>query len=296
MARNGAIQTGRQPDGRILTVIDLDVALPAVPQETLDGLNEAARVRLIRGMMHSLPAEVLDPVSRGTFVVRTPKGGFHVYFYTASEMDNAKDIEARDPRVAQVDRRGFHGLIFPPGCAFADAGHWFQPYEVFIDQPIVSLSDAQFWAVWDGFARYRFECEQPKDPAKAATKRHHKGVWKARAAGKKDVPPEPRSFTREDVEPFLAFPPCVAIIMAHAALGHHLYHEERLFVASFLCAEGFDPEGAIEPVFARMPDFDAATTHAQVAGIAAKGYKPAGCRRLVAANMCPGPCGRTSPR
>ncbi|NMC04914.1 MAG: hypothetical protein GYA24_06870, partial [Candidatus Lokiarchaeota archaeon] len=99
-----------------------------------------------------------------------------------------------------------------------------------------------------------------------------------------------------DIARYPSFPPCVGLLLALCDRGEHLYHDERLFLASFLCAENFDPVGAVEPVFVHMPDFDPVVTHDQVAGIAAKGYKPAGCRRLVAANMCPSACGRKSPR
>ncbi len=83
--------------------------------------------------------------------------------------------------------------------------------------------------------------------------------------------------------------------MVCCARGYHLYHEERLFLASFMNADGWDAEGAIEPLFVHMPDYDPRTTHAQVAQIVKKGYKPAGCRKLKAAGACPRDCGRKSP-
>nr|MDO8088043.1 hypothetical protein [Candidatus Sigynarchaeum springense] len=91
------------------------------------------------------------------------------------------------------------------------------------------------------------------------------------------------------------FPPCVALLLISAIRGEHLYHDERLFLASYMNAANFDPAGAIEPLVEHMPDYDPRKTHEQVAGIVAKGYTPAGCRRLKAANMCPGDCGRRHP-
>jgi len=44
---------------------------------------------------------------------------------------------------------------------------------------------------------------------------------------------------------------------ASCARGEYLYHEERLFLASYMNAAGWDAEGAIEPLFEHMPDYDA---------------------------------------
>ncbi|NMC07830.1 MAG: hypothetical protein GYA24_21635, partial [Candidatus Lokiarchaeota archaeon] len=112
--KNGAIATGKQPDGRNITVIDLDVeeGKPA------------------------LPFDLLDPVSRSTFVVQTPRGGLHVYFYTETEIDSAKLIAAKNPLVEHVDRRGLSGLIFAPGCTFANPEHAGKSYIIALDQPI----------------------------------------------------------------------------------------------------------------------------------------------------------------
>ncbi|NMC04232.1 MAG: hypothetical protein GYA24_03425, partial [Candidatus Lokiarchaeota archaeon] len=63
-------------------------------------------------------------------------------------------------------------------------------------------------------------------------------------------------------------------------------------LASFLAAEGWDPEEVIMRRFEHMPDYDAAETAKQVWFIVAKGYKPRGCRKLKEFNMCPGPCPR----
>lgn len=202
-------------------------------------------------------------------------------------------IEATHPPVRQVDRRGEGGIIFAPGCAFKD--HGFAPYTIAIDLPIATIPAETFWHVWDLYGKTRYE-ERAKDPAKRASQRHDATVRKARASGKRDVPPAPRAISHADMAPYLVFPPCVAQLMVLCDRGEHLFHDERVFLASFLNAEGFDPEGAIEPLFARQPDHDAAETAKQVGFIVAKGYKPRGCRRLAEFRMCPGACGRTCPR
>jgi DNA primase large subunit len=47
------------------------------------------------------------------------------------------------------------------------------------------------------------------------------------------------SFVAEDVAPYLsAFPTCIAILMAYAARGIHLHHEERLCLANYLNITG----------------------------------------------------------
>ncbi len=265
VTRNGAVMTGTQPDGRILTVIDLDVEAGDPP----------------------LPLEALDPLSRSTYVVRSGKGGLHVYFYTDAELPNAKGIESARPHVRQVDRRGSNGIVFAPGCAFKD--HAFTPYAVALDQPIRSITVDEFWRVWDLYGKTRYE-ERAKDPEKRATQRHEATIRKARAAGKRDVPPAPRVLATDDAAAYPMFPPCVSVLMSLCARGEHLYHDERVFLASFMNAAGLDPEGAIEPLFVHMPDYSATKTHNQVAGIVAKGYKPMGCHRLKASNMCPGDC------
>ncbi|NMC08398.1 MAG: hypothetical protein GYA24_24535 [Candidatus Lokiarchaeota archaeon] len=73
--KNGALLTGKQPDGRILVVIDFDV--------------EAGKP--------ALPLDVLDHASLQTFVVRTPRGGLHVYFYLTRK--------SRAPRASR------HGMV-----------------------------------------------------------------------------------------------------------------------------------------------------------------------------------------
>ncbi|NMC04856.1 MAG: hypothetical protein GYA24_06580 [Candidatus Lokiarchaeota archaeon] len=72
--------------------------------------------------------------------------------------------------------------------------------------------------------------------------------------------------------------------------GEHLEHDERVYLASFMVAEGWDPEEVIMRRFEHMPDYDAAETAKQVWFIVAKGYKPRGCKKLKEFNMCPGSC------
>ncbi|NMC08376.1 MAG: hypothetical protein GYA24_24425, partial [Candidatus Lokiarchaeota archaeon] len=143
VTRNGAVLTGKQPDGRFLVIIDLD----------------------INAGDPELPLDCLDPASRSTFVVRSGKGGLHVYFYVDAVLPNAKGIESKHPHVRQVDRRGEGGIIFAPGCAFKD--HGFTPYRIALDQPIATISEPDFWRVWDLYGKTRYE-ERAKDPEKRA--------------------------------------------------------------------------------------------------------------------------------
>jgi len=105
----------------------------------------------------------------------------------------------------------------------------------------VSLTDGQFWAIWDLYGKTRYQAEGGE-------------------AGKKNF-----------------------------------YHEERLFLASYMNVDGWDAEGAIEPLFKNEPDYDPQTTHQQVAQIVRKGYEPTGCHKLKAMGMCPRGCGRKKP-
>ena len=57
-----------------------------------------------------------------------------------------------------------------------------------------------------------------------------------------------------------------------------------------MSAAGFDAEEAIEPLLARMPDYEQHVTHQQVAFIMRKGYEPARCRKLKGLGMCPREC------
>ena len=264
---NGAIVTGKLPDGKILSVIDFDV--------------EAGQPEL--------PLDVLDEVSRHTFVVRSPRGGLHVYFYTNDELPTAKHIEAHDSRVSQIDRRGTNSIIFAPGCKFSD--HDFKPYVIALDQPILTISVETFWKIWDAHGKTRFEV-RAKDPEKRAAQRHKNTERKARAAGKRDFPSSPRVAIDDDILTYHMFPPCVAVLMGCCDRGEHLEHDERVYLASFMATEGWDPEEVIMRRFEHMPDYDAAETAKQVWFIVAKGYKPRGCKKLKEFNMCPGLCPR----
>ncbi len=266
VAANGAIITGKQPDGRFLVVIDLDVADGEPP----------------------LPLGILDEASRSTFVVRSGRGGLHVYFYTDAEIPGAKHVSPVNPLVHQVDRRGTGGIIFAPGCAFVE--HGLRPYAIALDNPVRGITAAEFWAVWDAHGRTRYEERVPgKSDRKAAT------AQKSRAAGWKDVPRVPRFLGPDDADEYPMFPPCIAALMACCVKGEHLYHEERFFLACYMNSTGWNPEAAIEPLFANMPDYDARTTRKQVAHVVARGYKPAGCRKLKVWGMCPRACGRKNP-
>ncbi|NMC08456.1 MAG: hypothetical protein GYA24_24825 [Candidatus Lokiarchaeota archaeon] len=182
------------------------------------------------------------------------------------------------------DRRGSGSIIFAPGCAFSD--HGFQPYELVVDQPIASITAAKFWAIWDLHGKTRFE-ERARNATNRAAKRHEVTVHKARASGRKDIPPAPRQIGIDDAAAYDMFPPCIAALMVCCARGEHLYHEERFYLACFMNAAGWDADEAIVPLFARMPDYKEHVTRKQVENVIAKRYKPAGCRRLKGMGMCP---------
>ncbi|MEX2681346.1 MAG: bifunctional DNA primase/polymerase [Candidatus Sigynarchaeota archaeon] len=266
---NGAILTGLQPDGRILSVIDLDVADGSLP----------------------LPLWVLDYVSLTTYVVRSGRGGLHVYFYTDEEVPGAKHVESKHPLVHQVDRRGHGGIIFAPGCRFSE--HSSKLYTIALDNPIRSISTAEFWRIWDIYGKTRYEV-RVAGSAKTEAERHEATIRKARAAGKKDVPRVPREIGPDDASKFAQFPPCIAALLVCCARGEHLYHEERFVLACYMHAIGKDPEREIIPLYVNMPDYDERVTRKQVQHIIGKGYKVAGCSKLKAMGMCPRDCGQKS--
>ena len=128
--RNAWILTGKQPNGKFLTVL------------ALDGFKDKTN--------DPIQLSELDPVSQKTFVVRSGSTvGIHVYFYTATEIHATQCSPSKYPKVMEVDRRGQGGKIYAPGSQFEG-----QParYEIMNDVPILEITDAEFWRIWNIYA------------------------------------------------------------------------------------------------------------------------------------------------
>ena len=100
VTKNGAITTGRYPNGKFLAVIDIDG----------EDLNS-----IILTELH-IPQ---------TYVVRSAGGGFHIYFWIIDgEPHNVQGVPltlfAQLHNIKGTDIRGKGGLIFAEGCKFDD--------------------------------------------------------------------------------------------------------------------------------------------------------------------------------
>jgi len=80
------------------------------------------------------------------------------------------------------------------------------------------------------------------------------------------------------------FPPCIKYLFHKAATEHHLNHQERIFIGTYLQSKGYRTEYILENIFEKLSDYSKRTTEYQLESL--KKYKVYSCNSCVSNNLC----------
>lgn len=127
--KNGILLAGKQPDGKMLSIICIDVT-------TGDDHHV---------IPHPITFDDLDDTSKNTFVVESGSGGYHIYFYTPENVGGKQKCISTHPKVSELDRRGEGGIVFAPGTKLDEHPH---EYRIVHDVPVKEITMDEFWRVW----------------------------------------------------------------------------------------------------------------------------------------------------
>lgn len=82
-----------------------------------------------------------------------------------------------------------------------------------------------------------------------------------------------------------SIPPCISFLLNKNAEGINMYHDERVFLASFLFKAGLSFD-EINDIFRSQPDYSNDITSKHLKSIQEKGYMPSSCAKLELSNIC----------